>query len=362
MSNKEPTQEMKRQEARLNDTSFCHPSAAVLPSSTASTSHTTHLQCPPGRGRNIFLRWLQESIGPHVEKLINPGETPQQAYTRHVEFINAASSRLTSQEQFIRMIEDPAYANYYIPTAAFDKVIHSVRDLRAAVDISAKSARRLIEFTLEEDSVFARLFCNVEALREFSKHFSREDINRVIQGVFNNEELFAEVFQDESALVEFKQQFAEYADQATAIFRTQQQPLPTDAGNSFPSIMAAGEISPLRHTDVVLEFEKIFTGFNQISNTPRGLQAITKLQEKIAGNWGRSTLEADSSDPKEGRRPNSLRTAPLSPLANMGLFSPCAGQATSRAGEEAKQSQEQSVKDLTAQSEPPGKRKCCKIL
>lgn len=365
MSYEEPKQEMKGQEARVNDTSFCHLPAAVLPSSTASTSQTTHLQCPPGRGRNIFLRWFQENIGPNVEKLINSGETPQQAYTRHAELINAASCRLTSQEQFIRMIEDPAYVNYHIPIAAFDKVIHSVRDLRAAVDISAKSARRLIEFTLEEDSVFARLFCNVAALREFSKHFSREDINRVIQGVFNNEELFAEVFPDESALGEFKQQFPEYADQATALFMIQQQPLPTDAGNSISSIMAAGEMSPLRRTDVVFEFEKLFTGFNQISNTPQGLQAIAELQEKIAGNWGRSTLEADSSDPKEGRRPNNLRTAPLSPLANMGLFSPCAGQVTGQTTvtpQIPRAVNDVNGKDLEAQSDPPKRERCCKIL
>lgn len=227
MSNKEPMQEMKKQEIAASSNGLYNPLKDAPPSSPSNTPQADHLNYISGNNDNIFLSRLQKHVGPNLEKLVNPDETPQQAYERHIQIIGAASRRITDPEQLVKWLENPAHANYYFPEKGFNRVIKNVSDLRVAVDLSTQSARRLIEYVLtdENDSVFARLFCNIEALQEFAANFARKDVGRVIEEVFVNPDAFEAIFKDELVLTKFKESFPGYANQATNLFILKRQSL-----------------------------------------------------------------------------------------------------------------------------------------
>lgn len=227
MSNKEPMQEMKKQEIAASSNGLYNPLKDAPPSSPSNTPQADHLNYISGNNDNIFLTQLQKHVGPNLEKLINPDETPQQAYERHMQVIGAASRRITDPEQLVKWFENPAHANYHFPRKGFNRVIKNVNDLRVAVDLSTQSARRLIEYVLtdENDSVFARLFCSMEALQGFAANFSKKDVRRAIEGVFLNTDAFEGIFKDELALAKFKKSFPGYANQATNLFTLKRQTL-----------------------------------------------------------------------------------------------------------------------------------------
>jgi hypothetical protein len=227
MSNKEPTQEMKKQEIAASSNDLYNPFKDAPPSSLSNTPQAGHLNYISGNNDDIFLARLRQHVGANLEKLINPDETPQQAYERHMQVIGAASRRITNPDQLVKWLENPAHANYYFPEKGFNRVIKNVSDLRVVVDLSTQSARRLIEYVLtdENDSVFARLFCNIEALQTFAANFSRKDVRRVIEEVFVNPDAFEGIFKDELALAKFKKSFPGYANQATNLFMLKRQSL-----------------------------------------------------------------------------------------------------------------------------------------
>jgi hypothetical protein len=227
MSNKEPKQEMKKQETEASSNGLYNPLKDTPPSSPSNTHQVDHLNYVSGNNDDIFLARLRKHVGPNLEKLINPDETPQQAYERHMQIIGAASRLITNQEQLVKWLENPAHANYHFPKKGFNRVIKNVNDLRVAVDIPTKSAHRLIEYVLadEDGSVFARLFCDIEALQAFAANFAKKDVRRVIEEVFVNTDAFEGIFKDELALAKFKGNFPGYADQATNLFMLKRQTL-----------------------------------------------------------------------------------------------------------------------------------------
>lgn len=227
MSNKEPKQEMQKQETEASSNGLYNPLKDTPPSSLSNTPQAGHLNYVSGNNDDIFLTRLRQHVGPDLEKLINPDETPQQAYERHMQVIGTASRLITNQEQLVKWLENPAHANYHFPKKGFNRVIKNVNDLLVAVNISTQSARRLIEYVLtdEDDSVFARLFCSMEALQEFAANFSKKDVKRAIEGAFLNTDAFEGIFKDELALIKFKENFSEYADQATELFMLKRQTL-----------------------------------------------------------------------------------------------------------------------------------------